>query len=309
MKEEIITRISNNEVINLKELSIEDLYKLHFEEEKFAANLLKQMPPFSKERYDFLNKSYDLIEKIKTYRNELENQKNIASAYDVKKDYLYNIFMNTKKKMKREKLVVLELGCGKCQFIERISNLNDVKIYGCDLHPKRNLTDKKITIYKDTILNTLNKFKDNSIDIIIADNVCEHFFIDEIDVIYSIINKKLNKNGKIIFIIPNKNVGPCDISKKFLKMGETAVGFHFMEQTYKENINMFKKYGLYTDFLCINNARRKKDKRKFFLIYNFINIPDSTKIFMEKYLAKLPEKIRMLIFFILGYHIYILRKK
>lgn len=300
----IIHKISNNEELNLKELNIDELYKLHFEEEKYSASKLKLLPPFSQERYDFLNKSYNLIEKIKDYRSQLENKKNISTTFDKEKILMFSIFLNTKKRIKKKakKLVVLELGCGKGKLLEKLSDLEDLKLYGCDLHPNLDL-NKKIIIYKDTILNTLNNFDDNSIDILIADNVCEHFFMDEAETIYKLINKKLNKNGKIIFAIPNINVGPNDISRKFLKMGEKAVGFHFMEQTYKQNITMFKKYGLITNYLCL-----RKNKKSFF-IYNFMNIPDTIKILMEKYLAKLKEEKRKNIFRDLGYSLYILKKK
>ena len=233
----------------------------------------------------------------------------MRSGYDKEKYFLYTIFVAIKKRMKKKrKLIVLELGCGEGKFLKKISHFQDIVLYGCDLHPNVNLNNQKITIYKDTIFNTLNKFQDGTIDILIADNVCEHFFKDEIDSIYTLINRKLNKKGKIIFIIPNSNIGPSDISKKFLSMGEKAVGFHFMEQTYKENIKMFRKYGFTTNYLCMRKLYLGKKQKQPFFIYNFMNMPDKVKIFMEKYFAKLNEKKRKHVFLRFGYHIYILKK-
>lgn len=298
-------RISNGEEVDLTKLTVEDLYRLHFEEEKYAASQLKQMKPFSKERYDYLNKSYDLIEKIKKYRNSLEKKK------DRQINHLYRIFLQLRKKMQGKKKVVLELGCGSGQFLKLISSLADLEIYGCDLHPNTKI--KNVTIYKDTILNTLNRFEDNSIDILVADNVCEHFFKDEVDVIYTLIHQKMKKNGKLIFDIPNRNIGPRDISKMFLPIGSKPVGFHFMEQTYKENIEMFKKYDFCVDYLVFPLYKKEV------LLYNFIDIPNFIKKLLEKKFFKIylcmhkkgkkrrwTVRVKMLID---SYNIYILKKK
>ena len=300
---EITKRISNGEEIDLAKLTVEELYRLHFEEEKYAASILKTMKPFSKERYDYLNKSYDLIEKIKKYRNRLEKKT------DNNKNYLYRVFRQVKGKVKNDKKVVLELGCGNGKFLQLISTYEDLEIYGCDLHPNTNI--KNVTIYKDTIINTLNKFDDNSIDILVADNVCEHFFKDEVDFTYTLIHQKLKKGGQLIFAIPNRNIGPSDISKKFLPMGSIPVGFHFMEQTYKENIKMFKKYGFYTNYISLPFFKGP------FLLYNLMNIPNFIKIRFEKIVFKIYMKgkvkkkwwIKKGKSIIDSYNFYILKKK
>lgn len=300
----IVIRVSNNEKVDLSKLSISELYRLHFEEEKYVANKLKNLPPFSNERTKLLNKGYEIIESIKEYRNYLEDINHVRIIKPgVYKVYLYNLFIKVLKKIKNKngKITVLELGCGKCVFLNKISSIPNLDLYGCDLHPSN--SNKNVKIIKDTIYNTLNKFKDNSIDILVADNVCEHFLKDEADIIYELIRNKLKKRGKIIFLIPNIYFGPSDISRKYLKEREKPIGFHFMEQSYKDNIKLFNEHKLYTDYIVSKNGVNP------ILIKNFY-ILDKVLLHLESFFGNLrisrPRK--KFIFERLGYMTYVLKK-
>ena len=60
-----ITKLSNGNEVNISELSIEELQKLHFDEEKEFCEKVLSLKPFSKERKDLLNKGYELAISIK----------------------------------------------------------------------------------------------------------------------------------------------------------------------------------------------------------------------------------------------------
>jgi hypothetical protein len=72
----------------------------------------------------------------------------------------------------------------------------------------------------------------------------EHIVEDEIEAHLALIEKKVNKDGYIITITPNRYRGPSDITAKFESRGTVARGFHFYEYTYSEIVALFRKYGM-----------------------------------------------------------------
>lgn len=110
----------------------------------------------------------------------------------------------------------------------------------------------------------------------------------------------MKKGGLLYFIIPNLYNGPDDASKYALKRGEKACCFHFMQRSYKDNINDFYSYGLRVKYDAIYI---KSNEIK---VFKSNKLTEQIKIFFEKMIAK-ETKYHLLKR--LGYDIYILEKK
>jgi hypothetical protein len=143
---------------------------------------------------------------------------------------------------------------------------------------------------------------DNSIDIFYADSVFEHFLPDEADVIYNEIANKLKNNAFVFLIIPNKHIGPHDISKRYLSMGQKAQGIHFMEMSFNEATMRLKKCNI-NHLLCAFRLWKHKEicvKSKLVL---------GIKLKLEHAIAKIPVKtLRKMCFIFGGYNIYLMIK-
>ncbi|MBR2196595.1 MAG: methyltransferase domain-containing protein [Salinivirgaceae bacterium] len=294
-----IKRLKTGENIELETLQVEELYKLHFEEEKYAARIIKEFQPFSKERTNYFINAYNNINRIKC---ELRTRNNTPCANN--KESKCQIIERIAQKIKKDRITLLELGCGNGNLLKMLSRNDNFDLSGCDL--QENPSINNLTIYNKTIYETLLTLNDNSIDIIVADNVCEHFLEDEADEIYNLINHKIRGEGYCIFFIPNILIGPSDISKRFLKYKEKPVGFHYMEQTYSENIRLFNRHRLKTAYLYVDIKNRK------LLIRNILGIPDRFKTLLERIIDKSlsndSKERRRHFFSKYGYTIYIEKK-
>lgn len=59
MKKKAIERLSNDEFVDMNHMSEYELKKLHFKEEKWCAEKVMRLPPFSDERKLWLSKGYE----------------------------------------------------------------------------------------------------------------------------------------------------------------------------------------------------------------------------------------------------------
>ena len=76
-----------------------------------------------------------------------------------------------------------------------------------------------------------------------------------------------------------------------------------MEQTYKDNIKLFKKHHLFTDYIAL-----RLSEKRYLLIKNILGL-DKIKIFLESILGKINFKRKRAAFTVLGLNTYILKKK
>ena len=263
MKKKQITKLSNGEVIDLSRQGKRKLKRLHYEEEKFIAKKILEAPPFSAERMNLMQQGYDLVNDIMPWYLP---QVNISYGADEKS---VGIVIGLLKGSGKKKLVY-EAGVGTGYSCEHFAELPNVSVRGCDIvlcDRVKLLMDKheKLLVEKDDLYHNLKKLKDNSVDCFYADNVIEHMLPDEFPYILRVLSKKMKKNGLLVLVIPNKLVGPGDVSKYFLKMGENAEGFHFMEMSYRETLAKFKRAGIVPGYFIWldkeNNIRYVKDKK------------------------------------------------
>lgn len=304
MKEYYAIQPSTGKRLNLTKYSVQDLYRLHFTEEKFVADKILQMPAFSAKRDEYLSENYKFIRLIQECRNRKEHKAcksygaNPASVGMVK-----NII-----KEENRNITLYEAGVGSGFAVDQYSKMAHVRCLGCDLviseKVEKLMQRDNVFIEKSGIWGSIRKQQNNSIDIFYADNVFEHLLPDERDKIYSEISTKLKKNSVVILFIPNRYVGPNDISGKFLKMGQKAQGFHFSELSYGENCRNFRKTGIgKVNWICI------RKKGIIIKIYDRWGILNRIKILMEPVLGILPPTLRKWIFNRLCYDIYIIKRE
>ena len=96
---------------------------------------------------------------------------------------------------------VLDIGCGYCDFINGIKGEQK---YAIDLNIKMQdfVLDKSTKFIAQSVLEDL-KIPDNTLDVVFASNLFEHFNDLELDVLVNNILKKLKSNGRLILIQPN----------------------------------------------------------------------------------------------------------
>lgn len=253
MKQRFITRISDGQSVDLAKLNRKKLQRLHYEEEKYVANKIRELPSFSQERKELMQQGYDLVNEImKWYLPET----NISYGAQGKTVELVCRLLNQNK----EKKLLFEAGVGTGFSCESFIKQPNVTVRGCDVlvsDKVRQLTERysNIIIDEDTLYNSLQKMEDNSIEYFYADNVFEHLLPDEFPQILNSLFHKMKKGGILILVIPNRLTGPGDVSKYFIEQGKPAEGFHFMEMSYSETLRKFKRFGIVPEYFIWRDKR------------------------------------------------------
>jgi len=307
-----VTRISNNHTIDINKLSIQELYMLHYEEECHIASFARKLSPFSNERNTLLSNGYELINKISTIRHvkEFGFEKDTFGVSLKSINILLKLIIKKNKNNKNKtKLLLYEAGVGTGFAIKQVLNhcTMDLDIMGCDFYLNNSVIElskrySNVVLEQGSIYDCIKKLPYNSIDIFYADNVFEHFLPDEATIIYDEIIKRLKNNAILFLIIPNKYLGPSDISSRFLSFGEKAQGFHFMEMSFNEVTNKLEKYDVVHQYCVLNLFKLKTIfiKSKF-----LINV----KLKLERIVARIPIRlIKRGLFCCLRYDMYIMRK-
>lgn len=304
MKVNNIQRMSNGATVDLSTLDETKLKKLHYEEEKYVARKVLKTEAFSEERNCILKQGYNLVNEIMSWY--LPSTSVSYGAEEKSTSLVYDFL-----KVDETKKIIYEAGVGTGFSCERFVKIPNVTVKGCDI-----LIDEKVRqlmkeysnlqVDEDTLYNSLKKIADHSIDIFYADNVLEHLLPDEFPRILRLLSQKIKKGGILILVIPNKIVGPEDVSKYFVERGKPARGFHFMEMSYQEVLAKFKKVGIFPQYFVWqdkeNNIRYIRDSRG---TLNFM------KLCVEFVVSKLIKKMdsRVKVFNRMGMRYYILSKK
>lgn len=100
-----------------------------------------------------------------------------------------------------ENASVLDIGCGYGDFINGIKAKNKFAI---DLNNKMHefMSDKAIVFKEQSVLDVFPN-EDESLDVIFASNLFEHFNDAELDILIKNVFSKLKRNGILILIQPN----------------------------------------------------------------------------------------------------------
>ena len=256
-----LIRLSNSEDVDISSLSVEDLRRIHYEEECWVAEKLMTLEPFSQERIDLLHKGYEIIRPIMHEIACKQGNRKISLGADRSSARMLVRLVNEKRK--HDNVLVYEAGVGTgfsigevakhCADYGGSTDLGmGLSIRGCDVFLLTNALkiaeeypDIDIDLEEGHVFECIQRLPDDSIDVFYADNVFEHFLPDEAEQIYKEIANKLKPDAYVFLVIPNKYLGPSDISMYFNPFGSKAKGFHFMEMSYRDITNSMKEYGIY----------------------------------------------------------------
>ena len=103
----------------------------------------------------------------------------------------------------KQKIKILELGCGTGTFTKNIYSLNNSKVFGCDI--SRKSIEKAISLYPEINFSVQDienlSFEDNSFDVVIFSGVLHHF--DSLNNALTEAKRVLKKDGLIFSFDPN----------------------------------------------------------------------------------------------------------
>jgi len=309
-----VQKFTNGETVNLEKLSIQELYKLHYEEESYIASATQQLPPFSNERYELLSEGYQFVTKLMACRHKKEFGET-PQIWGANRGTAKALIRLIKKKIadnpEKTAPVFYEIGVGLGFALGKVLEkfgASELHVSGCDINlsqPASELSEKypHINLTEGNAYECIQKIPDNSIDFLYSDNVFEHFFPDEAHVIYDELMKKLKPNALLFLIIPNRHIGPGDISKFFLPMGAKATGFHLMEMSFNEVTNALKPYNVRHLHCCWYIPK----VQKYILLRCRLLI--ALKLRLENLLAKIPfNRLKNFLFYSGGYSISVMKK-
>ena len=172
------------------------------------------------------------------YRNYLPVKKNLFSS--LKEIQFKNLASKITKHISDNNTRILEIGFGNGQLLLALKQKGFKNLYGSDFTDKvfSSLKDSGIKLAMSNIEESFPRFtnKDESFDVIIMNNVIEHF-LDPIKVLKNC-QRHLSNNGTIILITPNGNALESSIFKNHW------AGFHAPRHTFifsDNNIKLISK--------------------------------------------------------------------
>jgi len=287
-------------IIDISNLTVNELLYLQYEQEKSFADLIRQAKPFSPKRALLMKNGYETINKIMIVRKTKEGKQ--LESYGATNAYVKLVKKIIKKKLtKKQKCVFFEAGVGTGKVINEIVELPNVTAIGCDTYIDRNYINSDLNIFECTVYEALLKLEDNTIDVFYWNDVMEHIPEDEAEEHIKLLSKKMSSEGFIITITPNRLKGPCDITEHFEPHGTIAKGFHFHEYTFQEILTIFEKYNIISVYGVLDYTT------KGLYILGPVQL-DRVKLFIEKNITKLPYTIKKNILVMAGCDVSILKK-
>lgn len=244
----ILTRLTG-EKIDITTLPVEELNRVHYEEElAYASEILKENP-FSPKRLILAQEGYSFITEI---MKEVARKTGKKLHLGSRKIY-FEIIMKVLRNYKENYLCsgqhvvhFFEAGIGTGAIVKDLSSVDNIRISGCDILLEFAVDlPAKANIYETSVYESLRSLPDASIDVFYWNDVFEHIAIDEINPLLKLLHDKMAPNGIIITITPNWHLRPTDITSKFHPQGTEAKGFHFKEYTYNEVTDLMQDKGFH----------------------------------------------------------------
>lgn len=230
---------------SLKYMSDEEIIQYQYKIESEYAKKICASRPFSKERDAYTTQAYHILDEIMLERYSRTNcpMENYAYGAGQKHIQILRDAIGHLHKAK-EQLFFYEAGVGSCYVITRIAQIPGVTVAGCDTYVAEKEKASHLNVKEGSIFEALLSLADNSIDIFYWNDVMEHIPEDEIDVIYTLIRRKLCHNGIIVTCTPNRYRGPHDITRTADPHQKKAQGLHLKEYTFEEVMQCYKRNGL-----------------------------------------------------------------
>ena len=242
----VLTRLSG-EKIDISNLSVKDLIRVHYEEEVAYGNEIIKTPPFSQRRVILTTEGYKFITEMMKEVSAKTGKKVHLGSRKIYFEIIEKVITEYRKKnlhSHQEVIRFFEAGIGTGLILKELASLDNVSVSGCDLivDVVTPLPDK-VKVYEGAVHDVLSTLPESSIDIFYWNDVFEHIPVDEINPLLEMIHSKLSRNGIIITVTPNWHLRPTNITETFHPHGTEAKGFHFKEYTYNEVTGLLENNG------------------------------------------------------------------
>ncbi len=303
----LIYRKSCGASVDLRELSIDEMRRIHDEEKAWVAEECFKLPPFSPGRNELLNYGYTVVEKIVECISIKKGR--FRRSYGASKNSVRILNGLIKRKMAQKQargdlspLIIYEAGVGFGYSIMSAMSLSpdnlNIIFLGCDikLHPNiREMMEQhdNLRIEEGHVYNCLSEIPVNSVDIFYADNVIEHFFPDEAKNIFRRITDISKPGADFLLVVPNKCV----------RRTAGYHGFHFMEMSFNEITEAMGKNSIVHAYCSF----RLFPKARIFLLESKTLL--KLKLALERTYSLISVRfLRKVIFSIGAYEISVMRK-
>ncbi len=255
--------------MNIDNRTIEQIRE-HYEIEKGLADKLRNAS--KKERYSWYSSLYDELYKRVPHHQQLTRKASVQLTEQMvsKSMKFINHFLGND-------ITFLELGPGDCSLSLAVAKLVK-EVYAVDI--SENITNNLMQppnfhlILSDGCSVPLPP---NSVNVAYSNQLMEHLHPDDAFEQVQNIYRALIPGGVYICITPNKLSGPHDISKHF---DEVATCFHLKEYTATELNSLFKKIGFSRVTFYVGGKG------------TYIKVPAFAIFFFERFLDKLPTRLR-----------------
>ncbi|MEK7117436.1 MAG: class I SAM-dependent methyltransferase [Patescibacteria group bacterium] len=126
-------------------------------------------------------------------------------VFDSKRSIVWKEIVKFESRHIPKDAVVVDLGAGYCDFI---NNIRSAKKYAVDTSPElQNFAGKDVVAINQPAWN-LFEIPNNSVDIVHASNLFEHFTDEELEKVMKEVKRILKKGGKLILMQPNYRLQP-----------------------------------------------------------------------------------------------------
>jgi SAM-dependent methyltransferase len=204
----------------------EEMVLHHWDLEKKLTNELLESTP--ENRWDVFEQAYTLLYSELEWLNKVPGD--TRSPVEKYKTWLQTIGDKPKK--------IYEIGSGKGQMISYLAECG-FECKGTEITRERgskhvNKSSANLAWGSSDGIN-LTKFEPaNYYDLVLSNQVIEHFHPDDLQIHFQNVYSILNENGRYIFSTPHCHTGPHDVSSVF--KCDDAIGMHLKEYTYQELI-------------------------------------------------------------------------
>jgi SAM-dependent methyltransferase len=120
--------------------------------------------------------------------------------YDDRRPLVWKEIVSFLQKFMPASGTVVDLGAGYCDFI---NNVKAEKKYAVDISPELEHFAGNDTIKINQTVWNLYEIQDNSVDVVHASNLLEHFTDEELNKVMKEVGRILRKGGRLILIQPN----------------------------------------------------------------------------------------------------------
>jgi len=124
-------------------------------------------------------------------------------SIDPKRKILWTALTKHLQKYVIKDSTVLDFGAGYCDFINLIEAKDKIAYDIWDGIKQYADPDVRTVIGREGDFQALESIDDDSVDVIFASNIFEHFEVSDLDVVLEVLKRKLTKNGTLIALQPN----------------------------------------------------------------------------------------------------------